>query len=359
MQEDYWYDWIFEKTWVVNLGLIVFFAFFINIFIKKVLSHIKYKKGLTAQDWRFHLDYVILRPLQLLSWVIAGTLLAEVVVHEFLLQQTLSFFTMLRDLGIVFSLTWLLFRWKKIFYDLLFMKKGKGKHALDFSFLQLIGKLLTLFLMGISALLILQILGLDIVPLVTFGGIGAAMLGFASKDIFSNFFGGLMLNITRPFSLEETVELPHRKIEGVVEEIGWYLTVIRDLQKKPIYVPNAIFSNEVLVNRSRMTHRRIEEVIGLRYLDILSVEGIVTEVRALLFSHEGIDSQLPIYVFVKTFAASSIELEIKAYTVSARYEEFMEVKQNILLQIYAIVEKREAALAFPSLSVHLSAGSTM
>ena len=354
MEETHWYDWIFGKPWMVHLGLIVFFAYLLNFSLKKLLSHMKRKKNPTEQDWRFHLDYIVIRPVQLLTWLVAGTLFAEFVIREFLLQKPWSFLAMLRDLGVVFSLTWLLFRWKKAFYDSLLTKRRLGNHFLDLSSLQLIGKLSTLSLMIVSSLLILQILGLDIVPLVTFGGIGAASVAFASRDVFSNFFGGLMLNITRPFAVLDSIELPGRKIQGTVEEIGWYLTVIRDLQKKPIYVPNAIFSNEVLVNLSRMTHRRIEETISLRYLDILSAERVVAEIRSKLASHEEIDHRLPLCVFVKTFAASSVDLEIKAYTIATRYEEFMEVKQDVLLQIYATIAKLGADLAFPTMSVHLS-----
>ena len=73
-----------------------------------------------------------------------------------------------------------------------------------------------------------------------------------------------MIHLDRPFALGDWVSSPDRDIEGVVEHIGWRLTVIRSFDKRPIYIPNSLFTQIVVKNPSRMTNRRIFEYIGVR-----------------------------------------------------------------------------------------------
>ena len=348
-----WVDWIFGKTWVVELIIILLLLLLLNFVLRGLLASAKRKGRLIENDWRLHLDYVAVRPVQLLIWVFLIAFTGDLLIRESELEGSFVFLPALRDCGVVICLAWALLRWKKIFHDSVVAQRMKGQTSFDPLSLELVSKLFTLAVIFVVFLLILQILGLNIIPLITFGGIGAAALAFASKDVFANFFGGLMLNLTRPFTVNDQVELPHRKVVGHIEEIGWYLTVIRDLQKKPIYLPNSIFASEILINISRMTHRRIEETIGLRYADISHAAEIVDEVRKLFQSDINIDHSLPIYVFVQSLAPSSVDLEVKAYTLSTRYEEFMEIKQKILLQIYEILESRGAELAYPTMTVRM------
>lgn len=348
-----WYDWIFKRPWMVELLVIFVLLVLLNFVFKRIFARSKRRAQLVENDWRIHLDYIAVPPLQLLLWLFLIAFTGDLLVREFELQGVFLFVPALRDAGIVVCLAWLILRWKKVFHDTVVARRIKGKVSFDLVSLELINKLFTIAVIFIVVMLIMQILGLNIVPLLTFGGIGAATLAFASRDVFANFFGGLMLNLTRPFTVGDQVELPHRKVTGHIEEIGWYLTVIRDLQKRPVYMPNSIFSNEILVNLSRITHRRIEETVGLRYSDIGSVEAIVQEVRQLLYAHPNIDHALPLYVYLQTFAPSSIDLEVKAYTLNTRYEEFMEIKQKILLEIFQILAKRGADFAYPTVTVNM------
>ncbi len=151
----------------------------------------------------------------------------------------------------VLLMTWLGLRAKKLFIRKMEVKWRGGQHGLSATSLKSVEKILTTLIVFISALLILQVLGLDIVPLLTFSGIGAAIVGFASKEVVANFFGGLLIYINRPFAVDETVEIPNRNIRGTVEEMGWYLTTLRDSEKNAVYIPNSIFSTELIRNLSR------------------------------------------------------------------------------------------------------------
>jgi MscS family membrane protein len=94
-------------------------------------------------------------------------------------------------------------------------------------------------------------------------------MGFAAKDMLSNIFGGLMLQMDRPFSTGDWIR--SSQFEGTVEKIGWRMTRIRTFSKNPIYIPNSIFASIPIETPSRMTNRRINEVIGIRYDDIAKI----------------------------------------------------------------------------------------
>ncbi len=236
----------------------------------------------------------------------------------------------------VLLLAWLALKAKKSFVRRTHQKRQEGGHVLDPFTLQIIEKILTILIFFISLMLILQIWGLNVVPLLTFSGIGAAILGFASKDVFSNFFGGLMIYMTRPFAVNDSIEIPSQKIAGTVEEIGWYLTTIRDMQKKSIYVPNSNFSTELLFNHSRMTHRRIEEQIRFRIADADKARSLIQKIRELLAKHPEIDHNEQIDVFLLSISPYGIVIDVKAYSKTTKYLKFMAIKEDILLKIHQL-----------------------
>jgi len=108
--------------------------------------------------------------------------------------------------------------------------------------------------------------------------------------VLANFFGGLTIYLDRPSSVGDWIRTPDKQIEGTVEYISKRHTRVRAFNKNPIYVPNTLFTTNVVENPSRMTHRRINETIGIRYEDIGMMGTIVTEVKTMLQNHAEIDA---------------------------------------------------------------------
>ncbi len=238
-------------------------------------------------------------------------------------------------LGVVI-LTWLTLNFKRLIFRRIKKKRAQGKRTLDPYTTHIVGKILTAAIFFVSLMIILQVLGLDIVPLLTVSGIGAAILGFASKDVVANFFGGVMVYITRPFAVDDFIDVPGKTVMGTVEEIGWYHTTIRDLQKKLLYIPNAVFSTEVLHNYSRITHRRMEEKVRIRIADGDKANSIVEKLRKYLKEHPEIDQNQQIAVFIFSISPWGIVLDLNAYTKTTKYLTFLQIKQDVLLEVYKI-----------------------
>ena len=205
----------------------------------------------------------------------------------------------------------------------------------------------------ITALTLMQEFGLSISGLLAFGGVGGLVIGLAAKDLLSNFFGGLMIFLDRPFKVGEFIKSPDRNIEGIVESIGWRLTVVRTFSKNVLYIPNSAFANIVVENATRMTNRRINQIIGLRYDDLDKIPKIVDDVRIYLESHNDIDQLNKPTVYFQSFSASSCDFFIRAFTNTKDWREFLKIKEQVLYKVSEIINNHNAAIAFPTMTIEM------
>ena len=212
-------------------------------------------------------------------------------------------------------------------------------------------RVMKIFIIVMTILILMQEYGLSISGLLAFGGVGGLVVGLAAKDLLSNFFGGLMIFFDRPFKVGEFIKSPDRNIEGIVESIGWRLTVVRTFSKNVLYIPNSAFSNIIVENATRMTNRRINEVIGLRYEDLSKIPAIVNQIRHYLEAHNDIDQNMPPVVYFSSFEASSCDIIVYAFTNTKEWREFLSVKEDILYKISSIIESNNAAIAFPTTTI--------
>jgi MscS family membrane protein len=157
-----------------------------------------------------------------------------------------------------------------------------------------------------------------------------------------------MVYLDRPFQVGDWIRSPDKDIEGTVEEIGWRQTRIRTFSKRPIYVPNSIFMNIIVENPSRMSHRRINETIGIRYKDIAVMNDIVNDVKQMLLHHYEIDTNETMIVNFDEFNESSVDFFIYTFTKTTNWIKYHEVKHDVLLKIADIIEKHNAGIAFPT-----------
>ncbi|HEY2811096.1 MAG TPA: mechanosensitive ion channel family protein [Rhabdochlamydiaceae bacterium] len=338
--------WFFE----ILLGIGVLIA--VNFIFTKIIKHIRHKTLSTTSSWKEKIDYIFIMPFHILLWLLGITLVIEVLAKRFGFSFFDDYLNAFRSSGVVLCLAWILLRWKKIVHNKFLNRDRRGK-KIDAGFVQMISKILSVIIMILAFLIILQIWGLNIVPLIAFGGIGAAVVGFAAKDVIANFFGGLMLYINRPFMVGDFILIPDRNVEGCVEEMGWYLTCVRDKDKRPIYLPNATFSSAHVINSSRMTHRHVEEKIHIQHADFLKLKHVTEKIRSAIAAHPDIDTHLPILVVFHTFTQNHIELYIDFYTLQTRYEKYLALKEEIITLVYEILLQEKMEMRMPPIHVEM------
>ena len=253
-------------------------------------------------------------------------------------------------LTMVFLVRFITLAEARIFDDLESQTEG-GQGRLDPTTLHALAKLTRLSVVISAVLVALPTLGIEITALLAFGGVGGIAVGFAAQDLLSNFFGGLMIYLDRPFAIGDWIRSPDREIEGTVESIGWRLTLVRTFDKRPLYVPNSVFAKLALENPSRMTNRRIYETIGIRYKDAAKMDQIVQDVHAMLRAHEEIDQDQTLIVNFNGYGKSSLDFLVYTFTKTTNWVKFHEIKQDVMLRIIRIVHEHQADFAFPTTTV--------
>ncbi|MDH5301729.1 MAG: mechanosensitive ion channel family protein [Gammaproteobacteria bacterium] len=338
--------------WIGSVFVVVFLALTLNFITRRVLNRVLKKLENTNNPWDDALVRAAIRPLGMLVWLLGLSLSLDIIQVETGVD-ILGLSQTMRDIGVIACLAWFLFRFIMQAEQNLIEFNQKKETPLDRTTAHAIAKLLRISVIITAVLVILQTLGYSVSGVMAFGGIGGIVVGFAARDLLANFFGGLMIYLDRPFAIGDWVRSPDRDIEGTVENIGWRLTTIRTFDKRPLYVPNAVFTSIAVQNPSRMTHRRINETIGVRYDDVAVLPKILADVEAMLRSHPDIDSSQTLMVNFNQYNASSLDFFIYTFTHTTNWEQFHQIKQDVLLQISNIIARHGAQIAFPTRTLHL------
>jgi len=346
---------IFETdlyTQVASVSLIGLSLLFIKNKLILLFTGISQK---TATDFDDIILKSIQKPLTYLIILVSLILISEALNDLF---QIFEFFDTSKViyLLIVILISWTLLRILNGYYSnksfLRNLKESDDPMVIEQTY-EITIRIFKIIIIIITALTLMQEFGLSISGLLAFGGVGGLVIGLAAKDLLSNFFGGLMIFLDRPFKVGEFIKSPDRNIEGIVESIGWRLTVVRTFSKNVLYIPNSAFANIVVENATRMTNRRINQIIGLRYDDLDKIPKIVDDVRIYLESHNDIDQSNKPTVYFQSFSASSCDFFIRAFTKTKDWREFLKTKEQVLYKVSEIINNHNAAIAFPTMTIEM------
>jgi MscS family membrane protein len=345
-----------ELNWGIELFLVVTLTLIIRVVALRLLKVMEKQLAKTENTWDDALFEAARSPL---SWfiLIMGLLWAIDISEGYVDVALFSD----QNLGVVRQLTFIalimLFFWRFItqaeqrLLEKIEAAESASENRMDPTTLQALAKLLRLSVVISAALIALPTLGIEITALLAFGGVGGIAVGFAAQDLLSNFFGGMMIYLDRPFAIGDWIRSPDREIEGTVEHIGWRLTVVRTFDKRPLYIPNSVFNKLALENPSRMRNRRIKETIGIRYGDADKMAVIVRDVKDMLQKHEEIDTSQTLIVNFNEYGASSLNFFIYTFTKTTNWIEFHRIKEDVMLKIIEIVHGHGADFAFPTMTL--------
>ena len=342
-------------TLVLQVFLVVSVVVVGNFLLRRLLDRLAARTAQTANPWDEALVNAARRPLPLLAWIVGLAFAARIVQSE-ADSPVFEAVGPLRTIGVIGCLTWFLVRLIANMQAAIVQRQLERGEAVDRTTVDAIGKLLRVSVLITATLVGLQSLGFSISGVLDFGGIGGIAVGFAAKDLLANFFGGLMVYLDRPFAVGDWIRSPDKAIEGTVEDIGWRLTRIRTFDKRPLYVPNSIFTQIAVENPSRMSHRRIKEYIGVRYDDMGVVARIVDDIKVMLRAHPEIEQTQTMIVNLDTFGPSSVDILVYTFTRTTNWIAYHEIKQDVLLKIADIVSAHGAEIAFPTRTLHLLPG---
>ncbi len=348
-----WLPFEGQVVWLGDVVVLLVAGVVVDFLQRRLLSRLAVKAQRTVNFWDDALIGALRAPLSLLVWVVVTTLSLQIA-NQGAPEGFARFVPEVREIGVLVAVTWIMIRWISNVHASLLDRPRLAGRDLDKTTIDALSRLANLAIAVVATITVLQTMGFDLSAVLAVGGIGGVAVGFASRDVVANFFGGLMIFAMQPFNEGDWIRSPDREIEGTVEQVGWYSTIIRTFDSRPLYVPNAIFTGISLENPSRMKNRRIYETFGLSYDDFAQVEPIVAAVEKMLREHPEIEAERQtLMVNLNQFSPSTLDFFIYVFTKTRSWTEFHAVKQDVLRRIGEIVAEHGAELAFPTQTILL------
>ncbi|HZH97839.1 MAG TPA: mechanosensitive ion channel family protein, partial [Fimbriimonadaceae bacterium] len=180
----------------------------------------------------------------------------------------------------------------------------------------------------------------DIIQLL---GIGGVAIGFAFKDIFQNFLAGIIILITRPFSIGDQIIV--KGFEGTVEDIQTRATTIRTYDNRRILVPNADLFTESVTVMTAYEKRRTEYDMAVGYADDLDLvkRCIVEEASAC----EGVEEEPSPDAITMEYGDYGVVVRARWWTNSTRANVLV-VRDRVLRAIKKRFAEEGIDIAYPT-----------
>ncbi|KAJ8543999.1 hypothetical protein K7X08_025617 [Anisodus acutangulus] len=201
--------------------------------------------------------------------------------------------------------------------------------------------------------LFMELLGFSTQKWLTAGGLGTVLLTLAGREIFTNFLSSIMIHATRPFVLNEWIQtkIEGYEVSGTVEHVGWWSpTIIRGEDREAVHIPNHKFTMNVVRNLTQKTHWRIKTHLAISHLDVSKINNIVADMRKVLAKNPQVEQQrLHRRVFLENVNPENqaLLILISCFVKTSHFEEYLCVKEAILLDLLRVIRHHRARLATP------------
>ncbi|GFP90692.1 mechanosensitive ion channel protein 2 chloroplastic [Phtheirospermum japonicum] len=194
--------------------------------------------------------------------------------------------------------------------------------------------------------LFMELLGFSTQKWVTAGGLGTVLLTLAGREILTNFLSSVMIHATRPFVLNEWIQtkIDGYEVSGTVEHVGWWSpTIIRGDDREAVHIPNHKFTvniyivadmRKVLAKNPQVEQQKLHRRI---FLDFINPEN-----QAL--------SRITFWYSMTTFGdliSSGKQIMVSCFVKTSHFEEYLCVKEAIILDLLRVIAHHRARLATP------------
>ncbi len=191
--------------------------------------------------------------------------------------------------------------------------------------------------------------GLDATSVVALLGSAGVAIGLAVQGSLSNFAGGVLILLLKPFRVDDYIKVDNDDHEGTVKEIQLFYTKLSTPNNHVVIIPNGTLSNSSILNMSTLTERRMDIKVGISYdADIRHAREAIMKV---LEEDPAVLSSKDRRVFVEELADSSINLNVRCW---ADNDEYWECKWRITEKIKYALDDAGISIPYPQMDVHLS-----
>lgn len=226
------------------------------------------------------------------------------------------------------------------------LKKALVKSRVDESAVRFIDSFIKYALYFLLIVLIASWMGVDAASIIALLGSASVAIGLALQGSLSNFAGGILLLILKPFTVGDYIK-DGLGNEGTVTGIDVFYTHLMTPDNKIIVLPNGPLANGCITNYTGCDKRRIDVPVGIAYKeDIRSAKEILLQV---LKDDNGILKSEEMTVFVDSLSDNGVDLVVRGY---AKSEEYWQVKWRVTENIKYALDDAGITIPFPQMDIH-------
>ena len=218
------------------------------------------------------------------------------------------------------------------------------KIGLDETLRLLLVRIVRILVLGLFLIMALQNLGVQLLPLIAGLGVAGAGIALAMQGVLGNLAAGLTIIFTRPFKVGEYVAIVD--VEGTVEEIKLFNTVLSHPDRSRIVIPNRKIVGEILHNFG--TLRQLDVVVSVAY--DTDIKQALATIHDLLAAHPRILPEPEPFIRVLALADSSVQIAIRPWTTVT---DFYATSGDITQAVLETFRERGICIPFPQREVRL------
>ena len=204
---------------------------------------------------------------------------------------------------------------------------------------------------GLYALLVFSLissLGFDTTSVAAVLASGGVAIGLALQGSLSNFAGGVLILLLKPFVVGDYIIEDTNGKEGTVKEIQIFYTKLSTIDNKTIVIPNGMLTNNSITNATAKDERQLDLRVSISYdADIRQAKNVIEE---LLEKDECIIKNEQINVFVHELADNAVVLGIRAWV---KNEDYWTTRWRLLEEIKILLDENGIEIPYPQMAVHM------
>jgi len=210
--------------------------------------------------------------------------------------------------------------------------------------------IISFFIWVIGFVFLLDNLGFEITTVIAGLGIGGIAIALAAQAILGDLFSYFVIFFDRPFEIGDFIVTGEFK--GNIEHIGIKTTRVRSLGGEQLIFANSDLTSSRIQNFKRMDRKRVVFKLAVIYqTPAEKLEEIVDVVKKIVVDHPDVTYDRGHFA---SFGASSLDFEFVYFVLSSDYIQYMDIQQDINLQIYREFEKRGIEFAYPTQTLYLN-----
>lgn len=226
-------------------------------------------------------------------------------------------------------------------------KKVMTARKVEVSLLVFLTSLINITSKILVVVVVLATVGIEMTSIITILGAASLAIGMALSGTLSNFAGGVVLLILKPFKVGDLIEIENGEM-GYVVHILIFTTEIRTFENQIVYLPNGHLANQNLKNHSRMGARRAQVNVGLTYGNDVEVARHV--ILEMLENDERVHKIPAPMVVLSDLADSAVVISVRFWTgIDNLYPMQFEYRERI----YKEMPKHGLTFPFPQMDVHI------